>query len=256
MCAVPAVDWGAVSSPILCCDADDVHVWQVALDATASQLTGLWSLLSPDERERARQFHLARHSTRYIVSRGVLRRLLAAYLGVGADRLQFRYDAHGKPLLVASAGWHFNISHADDRALIAVTQLGPLGVDIERLRDMPSLEQLARLVCSPQETALFQHLSPSVRSRAFFSLWTRKEAYLKATGEGLARPPRDVTVSFLPEEVPVLHGVRGDALASLKWRLEDVVVPRGYCAALAVAKQMRQICYHQYLDVASPTHLI
>ena len=167
-----------------------VHVWTVALDGPAERPGRLGACLSPDETTRARRFHFEVHRRRFTVARGALRHLLGAYLRRSPESLVFRYGHRGKPELPEAPELSFNLSHSEERALLAVSHVAALGVDIERLRPMDDMEAIARRFFSPPEHAALMALAPGERVAGFFRCWTRKEAYLKAVGEGLAIPLR------------------------------------------------------------------
>jgi 4'-phosphopantetheinyl transferase len=169
--------------------ANDVHLWAAHLDLRLKALAHMAAILSEEEQERAGHFRFERHHNRFIAARGFLRSLLAIYLECAPDELQFEYDQNGKPALTgtfAASGLAFNLAHSQDLALIAVTRLGPIGVDVEQIRPMADADELVERFFSPRENALFRTLPDDQKNAAFFKLWTRKEAWLKATGEGIS----------------------------------------------------------------------
>jgi 4'-phosphopantetheinyl transferase len=151
--------------------------------------------------------------------------------------LEFCYGPQGKPALAgvwSASGWHFNLAHSLDLALLAVTRSGPVGVDVERIRPLRDVDQLVSRFFSPRESAAFQALPAEQKPDAFFRLWTRKEAWLKATGEGIAESLGRVEVSFLPGEPARLLSLPGGPAALSGWRLHDLDPGPGFIAALAV----------------------
>jgi 4'-phosphopantetheinyl transferase len=182
-------------------DQDEAHVWLADL-TYRDHLSGLLaSILSEDERKRAARFHFPRDAGRWIVSRVVLRSILGSYLGVEASAVRLRAGPWGKPELTASfQGPHlqFNSSRSDGLGLYAVARNRRVGVDIERLRPLPDLGAIAAQIFSPRERQTLEELPYVDRCGAFFSGWTRKEAYIKALGEGLVHPLERFTVSLAP----------------------------------------------------------
>lgn len=211
-----------------------VKAWCFRLDLGAEAHAGLAALLSPEERTRAARFYFERHRHQFTAARGRLRRLLGAELGVPPERLAFSYGPHGKPALAwpAGTGLYFNLSHAGEWALLASTRAGEIGVDIERAR--PVLPGLAQRFFAPEEAAALAALPPAEQRAAFFRCWTRKEAYLKALGSGLARPLDGFVVSLARDEPARLLAVRGQPREPRRWRLEHFDPAPGYVAAIAL----------------------
>jgi 4'-phosphopantetheinyl transferase len=218
----------------------EVHVWRASLDPAASCVEHLQRTLSADERHRAARFHFPRDRRRFIVARGVLRDILGRYLGVPPSALGFRYNAYGKPALAGVAdeeGLRFNVSHSDETALFAVTCGREVGVDIEHLRTAIACEDIAERFFSARERASLRALPAEVKHRAFFNCWTRKEAYIKAHGEGLSLPLDQFDVSLAPGEPVALLATRSDPREALRWSLQALTPGPGYVAAVAVEGQ-------------------
>ncbi len=216
----------------------EVHVWCVALVQPATLERELVDLLAEDERDRAARFHFEHLRRRFRVSHGVLRRILAHYTGIAAAQLRFAADPFGKPALTEPEGeLRFNLSHSENLALIAVARGREVGVDIEFMRHVPEAEAVAKCNFSAREYAAYRALDEKEKRVAFFNCWTRKEAYLKARGEGLSFPLAQVDVAFAPAEVPGLLCVHGDTIEAARWSLRALHPANGYAAALAVAGQ-------------------
>lgn len=214
----------------------DVQVWRVALDLPEERLVAFRSLLSADERARADRYHFAADARRYSVARGVLRRILSTLLSVAPEAVAFDYDAHGKPSLAlhsgGSATLSFNVSHAGDCALIAVASGQAVGVDLERLRVIDQMDDLVRQHFTAREQRAFHALPVDQRQRAFFEVWTRKEAVLKALGVGLSREPATVEVWGGGQETDQID--LGDPAELTAWTLLTIEPGTGYAGALAV----------------------
>ncbi len=212
---------------------DLIRVWRVHLDPTAAEFAALENLLSPAEINRADRFHFARDRRRFVVARGVLRLILGGYLQADPQGLSFHYGAHGKPSLALSGtGWRFNVSHSHEVALIAVTQQREVGVDVEFPRPLADRERLVAANFSASEAAVWHSLAAEAREAAFFTAWTRKEAFLKALGGGLTIPLQSFSVSLAPDEPAALLEVNGDVAAAADWGMASVPVGAGYFGAL------------------------
>lgn len=217
-----------------------VRVWVLPLKLAPDPLARAQRLLAPDEAERADRFTFQDGRHRAIAGRGQLRAILGRCLGADPAALQFAYGPRGKPALAgpwSGAGWHFNLAHSGDLALLAVTRSGPVGVDVERIRPVTDASRLVSRFFSRREDAAFRALSEDQKPAAFFRLWTRKEAWLKATGEGIAESLGQVEVSFLPGEPARLLGLPGGPEVLSRWRLHDVDSPPGSVAALAAVAE-------------------
>jgi 4'-phosphopantetheinyl transferase len=216
---------------------DEVHIWHARLDLSEAQCQALARLLSPDERKRAQRFYFEQHRQRFIAGRGILRLILGRYLRLAPHQLQFSYEPRGKPGLTDSCGGEglrFNLSHSQDLALFAVTCDRAIGIDLEQIRPLSDTEQLAQRFFSPREYAAICASPPPQKQATFFRYWTCKEAYLKATGEGIARL-KQIEVVLAPEASPSLHDISGHRQVLTRWRLEELVPADDYAAAVAVA---------------------
>jgi 4'-phosphopantetheinyl transferase len=171
------------------------------------------------------------------VARGLLRKILGIYLNTKPDRLRFSYGKHGKPSIISGSGKEklkFNLAHSDGLALYAFTCGRHIGIDIERIRVDFDHEQLAAQFFSPQENAMLRCLPAHMKTEAFFSCWTLKEAYIKAKGDGLSLPLNQFDVSLVPGEPATLLNYRGDPQEASRWSLKQLRAGPGYTAALAV----------------------
>jgi 4'-phosphopantetheinyl transferase len=216
---------------------DEVRVWRADLDLEPPSVARLARLLSDDERARTGRFHFRRDATRFVVGRASLRLRLGGCLDVKPAMIGFRYGLQGKPELAPPfdrSGLQFNASRTDGVGLIAVTRGRRVGVDVERVRPVPDLHEIAERVFSPAERRVLHGLPPSRQSEGFFNCWTRKEAYVKALGTGLTHPLTRFTVSLVPGEPARLEDVDGDAAAHVGWRLEALEWVPGCVAAVAV----------------------
>jgi 4'-phosphopantetheinyl transferase len=235
--------WRPVTFPVrageLAIEADEVHVWSAELRPAMRVLDGLGATLDVEERSLADRFVFERHRLRYVAAHGLLRHLLSGYLGVAPGSIQFGQARYGKPYLLgddeaAASALRFNLAHSSDRMLVAVGVRRELGVDLEYISRRRDLVGIARHFFSPNEVSALTALPAHERSAGFYRGWTRKEAYIKACGTGLAMRLADFDVSIEPGvSRALLRSARG-ADESERWRFADLPVGSGFEAALTV----------------------
>ncbi len=203
--------------------SNDVHVWRAALDVPESDVRRLCDTLADDERRRAERFIFQNDRAHFVVARGLLRVLLGRYLQHDPQHLRLVYGPHGKPELasdVGGTGLRFNVSHSHGLALYAITRHREIGVE----------------------------------ATAFFACWTRKEAYIKARGDGLSLPLDQFAVSLAPGEPAALLYTAWDPQEAARWALHDLAPGPGYRAAVAVTGHDSQLtCWEgveRYMDTA------
>lgn len=230
-----------MSAPTL--SADDVHVWQAGLEVPAAGRERFYATLSEDERERAARFHFDRDRHRFIAARGFLREVLGRYLRSDPAQLRFVYSAYGKPSLGAEFDQRlrFNLSHSHELALCAVTLERDVGVDVEFIRPEFADDDVARRFFSAPETARLRALPRAQYAEAFFNCWTRKEAYIKARGEGLSMPLDKFEVSLAPGEPAALLNTFDAPAEAARWSLYALEPGPGYVGAVAVAGPGRRV---------------
>lgn len=217
--------------------SQEVHVWQVFLDDAAWAVEQPRATLSPDERRRAGNFAFARDRRRFEVRRGVLRLLLARYLGGAPRAVELRDGPRGKPELAVAPGdsrVEFNCSHSHGLALYAFTWGRRVGVDVEAARPLPEAHGIAEMCFSPRERSELAALSPGGLGEAVVYGWTMKEAYVKAVGDGLATPLEGIEVSVTPTGPPALRAIDGDSGKASGWSLHTLSLEPRYVAALVV----------------------
>ena len=216
--------------------ADEVHVWRARLDRPQNCIDGLLQVLSTQEREHADRFHFDADRKRAIIGRGLARLLLGHCLDRPADELRIEYNEFGKPALSAvhHSPLQFNVSHAGDLILVALARGHRLGVDVEQMRTGFAIDAVAAQFFSPNECRALAAIAPESRCEAFFSCWTRKEAYLKGRGEGLSLPLHQFDVAFGPGEEPRLLETRHDPAEAKRWTLHAFNPGHGCNAALAI----------------------
>jgi 4'-phosphopantetheinyl transferase len=223
------VSWFIPSHAVVLPD-DEVHVWRADLSLDSAAIARLVATLSPDERARAARFHFERDRRRFTAARGVLRQILAGYLGQDPALIEFNYSPSGKPSLDSDV--RFNMSHSHELALYAIARRKEVGVDVERIRPQVAEEQIAERFFSPREAATLRALPANVQAEAFFNCWTRKEAYIKARGEGLGIPLDSFDVSLAPGEPAAILAVRNEPQEMLRWSIESLAPAPGYVSAV------------------------
>jgi 4'-phosphopantetheinyl transferase len=214
-----------------------IHVWRASLDPPRRYAERLMCVLSQGEHVRARQIYFERDRAQFIAGRALLRIILGRYLAMPPSRLQLKHTGAGKPALCRSQATHgieFSLSHSRGLILYAVTCSGRVGIDTERVRTIPNTESMAESIFARREYAVFRALPSEQRQAALFCGWTRKEAYLKACGDGLSRSLDQIDVSLAPFEPARPLSIRGDPQTSSQWSLEKLAPGPGYMAALAI----------------------
>jgi 4'-phosphopantetheinyl transferase len=221
---------------------NDVHIWRINLNSSESQLQFFRETLSSDEIARAQRFYFPEHRQRFIAGRGTLRAILGQYLGIDPKQVEFEYQPRGKPLLAAKfadQGLLFNLSHSQDLALLGVSYQHQIGVDLEYIRTMSDLEGLAKRFFSSREYEYLRLISPQEQQQIFFRYWTCKEAYLKATGDGLVQL-EEIEISLTPNQPSQL-------LVSGGWNLRELTPAENFAAAVVVTgSNINLHCWEYY----------
>ena len=223
---------------------NELHVWVASLNRPQTQLNQLWQHLSSDEQARAERFYFDRDRNNYIAARGLLRQLLAGYLQLPATQIAFAYGEHGKPELAmaqAASGVKFNISHAQEVALLAFARRREVGVDIEQVRPLEDAIQIAERFFSQNEVAVFTAVPIEQKPQAFFNCWTRKEAFIKVIGEGLSCPLDSFDVTLKPGDPAKLLQVKDSRETAARWKLENLEPAASYAGAVIAEGQEWQL---------------
>jgi 4'-phosphopantetheinyl transferase len=193
--------------------------------------------LSDDERVRANRFIFERDRNRYIVARGELRRLLGQRMRMPPEDIEFRYGAHGKPEIqngLSKEDLRFNVSHCEDVAIYGFTRGRRIGIDVEAIRHLPDADDVAARCFSARELEDYRALDSSEKHTGFFNCWTRKEAFVKAVGEGLGYSLGDFDVSLVPGEPARILRVGSSTKDTCGWKLRDIRLVPGFAAALVI----------------------
>lgn len=234
----------------------NVDVWMVPLGQPAAVIEHCVSLLSDVEVERARRFVTADLRSRSVVGRGLLRYLMSRYTKVNPVSLEIASGPYGKPF-IAGSPWEFNVSHSGARMACAVSYGVALGIDIEMIRELSDALAIAERYFAPAEVERLNLLASEYRRQAFFECWTRKEAFIKATGYGMSQRLDSFEVGFGPGVKAEL--LRLDAPAGLtdRWSLHNFDPGPGYCGALAARAQNAAFTLREFrvATIGPPTGL-
>lgn len=224
-----------------------VDIWHIELTQSDATIRACRSLLPEDEVKRADRFYFEKDRRHFAVAHGALRQILGRYTGAAPRELEFSHGSKGKPELKSPVDTiRFNLSHSGNRALLAVTREAALGVDVEFIKPDFGGQEIAERFFSRHEVSTLLALPIEERAHAFFSCWTRKEAYIKAVGEGLSLPLDSFDVAFGPGVRPALLRVEASAEELLRWSLYDIEVPPDYRAALMVEGKEHQLQQRQW----------
>jgi len=233
-----------MSDPLGGITSDTLHVWCIRLTQSGDVVHTLEKHLSMDELRRADRYRREMDRTRYVIAHGALRELLADYTSETPRNISFGRTATGKPFLIDDQGeqrLRFTLSHSGEWAVVALALSTDVGIDIEQIDSDVSVEAVAERFFSRGEFEALREVPSEQRIVAFFAAWTRKEAYVKARGEGIAGRLRDFSVSVDPEQPPILLTDSMDPDVALHWRIYDLDRDSGYAAALAVEGVTHQI---------------
>ena len=220
---------------------NEVHVWRASLDLDSNKMFCLEETLRQDERARAERFNSERARSHFVAARGILRNLLGRYLESPPQSVQFYYGSNGKPSISRSTAGHplrFNLSHSHGLVLIGIAQDREVGVDVELIRGEVAGEAIASRYFSEKEFEELRELPAGMKAEGFFRCWTRKEAYIKARGEGLSIPLKSFSVSLKARAQEVLQSPD-----HTEWCLQSLDPEFGYAGALAAEGNTVQVRY-------------
>jgi len=238
----PSAEWPGTHTSQL---EREVHVWPVELRAPHDVIDQARSLLSEAEKERAAHLRTPQDRDEFVLSRSILRTLLSHFLNERPECLEITYSEHGKPQLAdQSSRIRFNLCHSGRIAAYAVSMDCEVGIDVEQIRPVPEMEEIAKRFFSPAERHELGNITKVQKTTAFFSCWVRKEAYVKALGGGLSIPLSSFQVSTMPDSTKPLVSVRADAGEAGKWTVQDFSPAPGYLGAIAIRVHERPICVH------------
>jgi len=240
--------WLSRNEPIPLAE-NEIHVWRASTNMPPSVGNQLAQWLSPDELARIGRYRFERDRLRFMTSRGILRILLGAYLELDPKQLIFDYGPHGKPHVnqeSTQSPIQFNLSHSEDLSLFAFTKNARIGVDLEHLRPIPEVDQICERFFTLGEKTTMRGLPEDQKLEAFFTGWTRKEAYVKAMGESILPALDQVEVSLIPGESTHLIIDLDNPEMIDKFSLISLVPYKGYLAAIAVENKSWVIRHFEF----------
>ena len=217
----------------------EIHIWTLPTEASNDVIERFERVLSAEEAHRAERFHFKHLRESFVVARGALRSLLGLYLNILPADVRFVYGLKGKPALASTTHIEFNLTHSGRLAVIALTLDRPIGVDVEHIRPLSDIQEIADRFFCPEEASEVMSLPHAERERAFFRCWTRKEAYIKAIGDGLSTPLDSFRVTVKPNTPARIIHVANDSVAAKAWMLQDLQLAPDYTGALAYRDQQR-----------------
>ncbi len=227
----------------------EIQIWFAQADLQEDLMANLEKTLSQEERDAASRFRFSGHRLNYIFAHGVLRDILCRYMNCPAQDILFRRNSNGKPFLIQRRGripLLFNMSHSGSVVLVGVASECNIGVDLEEIRPLTEFIDIARYNFAPEECTFIMNHAPEDRQRAFLRCWTRKEAYIKAAGNGLSMPLNTFDISDAPEPDGWNLAQTADALTATKLWLADLQAPGGYLAAVAIEETPGTITYSNW----------
>ncbi len=218
-----------------------IHIWHTPLNPWINKIEELKAILSEEESLRMNQFVFRNRAEDYIISRGVLRNILARYLGQSPESVPLKTHSNGKPYLPGSE-IHFNLSHSEGLFLYGLSSGAPLGVDLQRVYPIANINAIIKNYFSPEEQILLNSVNENMLQDLFFAIWTAKEAYLKGTGEGFQRPPNSFTICHKSNGL-LKFELRENLNSTLNklWNIREIHLFSNFKAALAVKGEIIQI---------------
>lgn len=234
----------------------EVHIWRADLDLIESSLSTFLELLSPDEKNRAQKFRFARDRRNFIAARGVLRSMIGKYLEINPAEISFQYNEFGKPDIAGNYPLNFNISHSQNMAVFAFTKRFNIGIDVEYVNPDVEVKEIAGNFFSTNEIANLFALPDKQQTLGFFNCWTRKEAFIKAVGEGLSFPLDKFEVSLEPDKPAKLLATDWDPNAVSKWSMYAMSPGANFVGSVAIEGVVRQAtCWNWQIGSHLPLNL-
>jgi 4'-phosphopantetheinyl transferase len=221
---------------------NEIHIYRSSLESTSEQFKKYVSLLSPDELQKAYRYKFEKDRANYISGRALLRNLLGKYLDQSPGKITFSYSDKGKPYIKDSAV-KFNLAHSGGKAVFAIANNIEVGIDIEFMRELPDALQIAKRFFSDGEVKEFSETREGDIRTAFFNCWTRKEAFIKAVGEGLSYPLKDFAVTFKPGDKPEVKWIKCKDDEVKEWSLFNIDTEENYISSLAVKADDLKVVY-------------
>ncbi len=225
---------------------NETHIWCADLNRSDLAEKDFTKVLSRDESERASKFRFSVDCKRFIARRGILRLLVGEYIKMSPEKVVFQYGEQGKPFVSGNSAFHFNLSHSENIILFAFTEEHELGIDVEYTNRMIELKEIATRFFSPNETKVLLNLSEKHQPKGFFNCWTRKEAFIKAVGQGLSFPLDEFEVSLKPSDEARLIATHWNPDDVDKWSLRSFEPAEKFVGAIAVKGKISEIKFYKF----------
>jgi 4'-phosphopantetheinyl transferase len=225
---------------------NDIHIWVVDLDVWNLSCLEAVQELSESEAKKAGRFHFKIHQNRYVKGRFMLRSVLGMYLDSDFYDQEFHANRHGKPALQKHPEDHsirFNISNSENICVCAFSQNSEIGIDIEKIHDLPNMDQIIAASFTDKERRKFHSLSEPDLTRTFFQYWARKEALLKAMGMGMSYPLNKIDIAGNENSPQLVTKIEGSDISN-QWTILDMDICKGFAAALALQGEHRDLAGH------------
>ncbi len=213
---------------------DEIHVYSVDFTSVIECLDDFDKILSDEEKNRAARFHFEKDRNNFVLSRGILKSILAHYLQKKPQDIIFQFNDYGKPFLTEVDEMEFNISHSKDKLLLAFSRNISLGIDIEFMNDDFAKGDIAEKFFSPVEVSILNELPNDLKVEGFYNCWTRKEALIKGIGKGLSIPLDSFDVELIPGRIPRIFDMRFDNMEKGKWEIINLDLYKDYKSAVAL----------------------
>lgn len=221
---------------------NEIHIYKSLLIKSPSEISEYNKILSSDEKERAGRFKFEKHRNRFIAGRGLLRQILSRYLKIHPSEIKFSYEEKGKPFLKDNR-IRFNLAHSNEFAVYAIMMDNEVGIDLEFKKEMTDALEIGKRFFSAGEFEELKNLKGSDIETGFFNCWTRKEAFIKAIGEGLSYPLSDFSVTLKPGVEPEFLWIKKNPEEVKEWSLHNIEINNDYISALAVKLKNAELFY-------------
>ncbi|MBE2975819.1 4'-phosphopantetheinyl transferase family protein [Priestia megaterium] len=228
-----------INSLNLTLSENEVHIWYADMTKSKKISEEFLSVLSFDEKIKLNHFYFEKDKVIFVASRSILRMLLGFYTGLNPREIRLSYGPYGKPFLEAGSNINFNISHSNQFILLAFTKKRMIGADIEYIQKV-DVESIMQQFSSPQEYSTFCNLDELHKQKSFFKWWTRKEAYIKATGTGLMQCLKDFDVSITPDTEAKILSIKGCSKKANQWSLKELSIDSSYVSTICVEKPIEK----------------
>ncbi len=229
----------------------DIHVWSINLTDHYEKENALYDLLSVDEKKRASKYRSEKDRSFFIIARGIIRKIISYYLAVDPKIISFFYNNYGKPYINHYRFLCFNISHSEDLLMCIIAKNREVGIDVERIIDLDNYELIAQRFFSYNEYLNLKSVPQKYRLSSFYECWTRKEAFVKAIGNGFSYPFNQFEVSLMPNEPAVLRSIEGNVMHAKKWYLHTINFFQEYKIACAFKGTYNSILYWRCVNPAN-----